>query len=177
MHWTILSQWLHVRYPSYHIFTLWFMTVAKLQLQSSNKNNFMVGVPTTVLKGHSIRKVENHCSKGLCYTDKYIHVFPRCQNLLNNNKCTRFLLILLATICQVAWISLDSWLLANKRFFFFLFHIFTYFWNRVSCSQRWPSTCDTSTSSAGIIVVVYSYIPPCLLYLKLITPTNSQIIH
>ena len=38
---------------------------AKLQLSSSNKNNFMVGVTTTwgsVSKGRSIKKVENHCS-------------------------------------------------------------------------------------------------------------------
>jgi hypothetical protein len=37
--------------------------LAKLQLKSSNENNFMVGVTTmwvTILKGHSIRKVEKH---------------------------------------------------------------------------------------------------------------------
>ena len=39
-----------------------FIKVAKLQLWNSNRNNFMAGVTTTwgtVLKGHSIRKVEN----------------------------------------------------------------------------------------------------------------------
>ena len=48
------------------IFKLWFITVAKLQLWSSNKNNFTIGVTTTweiVLKCHSIRKVETHCSR------------------------------------------------------------------------------------------------------------------
>jgi hypothetical protein len=41
------------------MFTLPFITVAKLQLRSSNENNFRVGV----LKGCSIRKAEN-CFKG-----------------------------------------------------------------------------------------------------------------
>jgi hypothetical protein len=45
------------------------MTVANLQLWSSNKNNFKVGgggghqTGETVLKDHSIRKVENHCAQ------------------------------------------------------------------------------------------------------------------
>ena len=54
----------HIRYPIYQTFTLWFTTVVKLQLWSSNENNCMVGVTTiqgTVLKGHSIRKAENPC--------------------------------------------------------------------------------------------------------------------
>jgi hypothetical protein len=46
------------------IFTLQFITVTKLQLCSSNKNNFMVGglcnMRKTVLKGSSIREVERH---------------------------------------------------------------------------------------------------------------------
>lgn len=48
-----------------HTFTMRFITTAKLQLWSRNKNNFMVGVTTTwgtVLKGHGIRKFENHCN-------------------------------------------------------------------------------------------------------------------
>ena len=46
---TVLNLWVdplrgwHIRYPAYQIFTLWFVTVAKLQLWSSNKDNFMVG--------------------------------------------------------------------------------------------------------------------------------------
>ena len=46
------------------IFILWFITVAKLQLGSSNENSFMAGGHQTwgsVLKGHSIRKFENFC--------------------------------------------------------------------------------------------------------------------
>ena len=34
----------HIRYSTYQTFTFWFLKVAKLQLWSSNKNNFMVGV-------------------------------------------------------------------------------------------------------------------------------------
>ena len=48
------------------IFTLRFITVAKLQLWSSNKNHLMAGATTTrgtLFKCCSIRKVENHCSK------------------------------------------------------------------------------------------------------------------
>lgn len=49
------------------IFTLCFMTVAKLQLGSSNKNNFMAWESPQhedlVLTGPNIRKVANHCSK------------------------------------------------------------------------------------------------------------------
>jgi hypothetical protein len=37
-----LSQGSHIRYPAHQIFILWFTTVAKLQLWSSNENNFMV---------------------------------------------------------------------------------------------------------------------------------------
>ena len=56
------------------IFALQFITVAKLQLWSSNKSNFMVGVTTTwgtVLEGHSIRKGENHCSRIKFTLNKY----------------------------------------------------------------------------------------------------------
>ena len=56
-----------------HISDIWHIrylhqnniTVAKLQLWSSNNNNFILGVTTTwrsILKGLSIKKVENHCS-------------------------------------------------------------------------------------------------------------------
>ena len=55
----------------YKIFTLWFTTVAKLQLWISSEILLWLGVPTTwgtVLKGHSIRKVEKHCcSRGYFY--------------------------------------------------------------------------------------------------------------
>ena len=52
------------------IFTLWFTTVAKLQLWISSEILLWLGVPTTwgtVLKGHSIRMVEKHCSRGYFY--------------------------------------------------------------------------------------------------------------
>ena len=52
--------------PACQIFTLWFITLAKLQLWSSNKIILWLGVTTlwgTVLKGCSNRKVENHCSR------------------------------------------------------------------------------------------------------------------
>lgn len=56
-----------------HISDIWHIrylhqnniTVAMLQLWSSNNNNFILGVTTTwrsILKGLSIKKVENHCS-------------------------------------------------------------------------------------------------------------------
>lgn len=47
---------------------LWFITLAKLQLWGSNKIILWSGVTTTwrtALKGHSIRKVENHCDRPL----------------------------------------------------------------------------------------------------------------
>ena len=55
---------------TYKIFTLWFTTVAKLQLWISSEILLWLGVPTTwgtVLKGHSIRMVEKHCSRGYFY--------------------------------------------------------------------------------------------------------------
>ena len=45
---------------------LWFITVAKLQLWSSNEIILWLGVTTkweTVSKGHSLRKGKNNCSK------------------------------------------------------------------------------------------------------------------
>ena len=57
---TTLSQGSNIRYPARQISTLQFTTVAKLQLRSSNKNDFLVGSHhnmRNVLKGHSIRKV------------------------------------------------------------------------------------------------------------------------
>jgi hypothetical protein len=52
----------HKGYSAYQVFTLWFTTVAKLQLQSSNEIILWGGGVTTtwgtVLKGHSIRKAE-----------------------------------------------------------------------------------------------------------------------
>lgn len=45
------------------IITLWFITLTKLQLWTSRKNNLVLGVTTTwriLLKDHNIRKVENH---------------------------------------------------------------------------------------------------------------------
>lgn len=49
------------------IFTLQFIMVTKLKLLSSNENDFMAGglvITTlgTVLKGYSVRKIENHCT-------------------------------------------------------------------------------------------------------------------
>ena len=55
---------------TYKIFTLWFTTVVKLQLWISSEILLWLGVPTpwgTVLKGHSIRMVEKHCSRGYFY--------------------------------------------------------------------------------------------------------------
>lgn len=55
-----------IRYLAYQVFTLGFLTVVKLQLWNINENNCMAGVTTTggsVLKGHSIRQVENCYSR------------------------------------------------------------------------------------------------------------------
>lgn len=53
-----------------NIFTLRFITVAKLRLLGSNKTNFVVeghhNRKNCVLKGQSVGKVENHCSRALC---------------------------------------------------------------------------------------------------------------
>lgn len=46
-------------------FTLWFETLARLQLWSSNKSNFVAGGHAIWGKGCSIRKAENHCSPEL----------------------------------------------------------------------------------------------------------------
>jgi hypothetical protein len=57
---------LHIRYLVYEIFTLWFVTEAKLQLWSSNGIIVWLGVTTTwgtVLKDFSIKKVASHCKK------------------------------------------------------------------------------------------------------------------
>ena len=57
-----------LQYPTYQTFTLWFITVAKLKLWSSKKNNFMVGVTTprgTVLKSHNIGRVRTIDSRQL----------------------------------------------------------------------------------------------------------------
>jgi hypothetical protein len=57
-----------VAYQISHILDIYIMiqTVAKFQLWRRDKTNFMVGGVTTtqgtVLKGHSIRKVEKLCS-------------------------------------------------------------------------------------------------------------------
>ena len=64
--WMGLSQGSCVVYLVYQMFISQFMRMARLQSWSSHKNNFMVGVTRTwgtILKGHSIRKVENHCKK------------------------------------------------------------------------------------------------------------------
>jgi hypothetical protein len=58
----------------YKIFTLQFTTVARLQLWSSNENKFRVGGVTTtwgtVLKSHSITKVENHGCRATPASDR-----------------------------------------------------------------------------------------------------------
>lgn len=47
------------------ILTLRFITVAKLLLQIGKENNFTVGAQHNMrnIKGHSFRKVGNHCSR------------------------------------------------------------------------------------------------------------------
>lgn len=50
--------------PGKQIFTSWLITVARLQIQSSNKNNVTVEVTTAwrpVLKGSSVRKGKSCC--------------------------------------------------------------------------------------------------------------------
>jgi hypothetical protein len=58
----VLNLWVmppvgaHIRYPAYQIFTLWFIAVAKLQLWSSKKNNFVAALGRlriTTLKEYS----------------------------------------------------------------------------------------------------------------------------
>ena len=58
--WGYISDILHIRCPAYQIFTLWLITIAKLQLWS-NRIILYLGVTTTcgtILEGHSIRKLE-----------------------------------------------------------------------------------------------------------------------
>lgn len=71
------------------IFTLQFLTIAKLQLWSSNGNTAMVGsqhIGETVWKEFSIRKAENHCLRDSEKTDvpkwmrKSLSLYPSIWN-------------------------------------------------------------------------------------------------
>lgn len=55
----------HIRYPANHIFLSQFITVPKLQYEVETKILIWPRVTTTwaMLKGCSIRQLENHCSK------------------------------------------------------------------------------------------------------------------
>jgi hypothetical protein len=78
----------HIMYPAFQKFSLWFMTIEKFQIWSSNKNNFVVGVITTqgtLLKCCGTRKVENHCSRVCVCVCVCMHVCTRthlCYSLL-----------------------------------------------------------------------------------------------
>jgi hypothetical protein len=100
--WTNTLKGLHMRYisdiPTIQILTLWFTTVAKLQLWSSNENDFMgEGSPQHeelyILKGLSIRKVENHCSA--------IYLTPHCISEFSLNVPT------------VEWSSINIFMMFN----------------------------------------------------------------
>lgn len=85
------------------IFTLQFITAAKSHLGSSNENSFMVEVTTTwetVLKGHSLSKVENcstllkHCrSDGqlvwFVLTDSPVWIWRHCTLIFLNVSCVK----------------------------------------------------------------------------------------
>lgn len=63
-------------------FALWFLIVTKLQSRSSNEMILWVGVTTTcgtVLKGRSIRKVEDHCTKTFALYTGSRHYLPLLQ--------------------------------------------------------------------------------------------------
>lgn len=79
---------------------LWLITATKLQLWNSDKNNFMFGGVTTTwrtgFRGHSISKVEKHCtrgffSSGVLITPMYVRI---CTNV-----CYACVLM-----CAYAWI-------------------------------------------------------------------------
>lgn len=68
--------------------TLWIITVAKFQLQSSNENNCIVGVTTAweaVLMGHSFQQVENHCSRNSVQISGSLVFFFKNLTTFNKN--------------------------------------------------------------------------------------------
>jgi hypothetical protein len=72
-------------------------TVAKLQLWSSNKIILWLGVTTTrrtVLKGHSIRKVENHCYRWWYITWSQFYV-EACPSPACSHACQLFHIVAL----------------------------------------------------------------------------------
>ena len=88
----------------HQIFTVQVITVAKLQLQRSNEIISWLGV----LKDHSLREVENHCSS-LCQVDISQHRLQSAEavHLLCTHydaKATRVLLGTLGGTSYGAWL-------------------------------------------------------------------------
>lgn len=84
----------HGSYISY-LFTLWFITVSKLLLWSSNTSNFMVGGNHTmrncIKQSESIRNVENHWNEAftLVLNDPWLSDKTIAEELLTVDSCWR----------------------------------------------------------------------------------------
>lgn len=117
---------------TYQISTLQFITVDKLQLQSSNRNNFMVGATTTwgaVLKDHSIRKAENHWARKMDF------LMSSVRQRTNKPAWPSFIIVILSWTLsslmhegflksKVDWFQNHCTLVSSFRFFFFFFSFF-----------------------------------------------------
>lgn len=105
---------------TYQVFIWQIITVAKLQSWRSNKNNVMVRVTTTrgsVLKGHNVWKVQNHCHhncmpEALCTTCRqlqtpYQQLFALCMTLGSGfYECFKF-----QEPSETCWVLFTSWIL------------------------------------------------------------------
>lgn len=106
----------HLRLSAYQTFTLWFITAEKVQVWSSHKNNFIVGVTTTwetMLNGWCFRKAGNSCVRTFSFVSSLqqmhwsiffwaTHLFPMCvvQSLI---LCLPFIDICSESTCRVGW--------------------------------------------------------------------------
>jgi hypothetical protein len=121
---TTLSQGSHIRYTAYQIniwFTLRFVSLPKLQLWSSKKNNFMIRGVTktwgTVLKDHGIRKAENHCSIGIVHRF-VLFIVPQCFWMFYAWNVLLLLLLLLLLLFSLGFLLLLNIFLDWALFFF-----------------------------------------------------------
>lgn len=117
----------HVKYPAKQRHTLLLLTVAELQLWSGNKIILWLGITATwgiILKGHGLRKVENHWSRWWIHktetlqwsSKQFSHIFWDSQSVIlvlwQVGRLWRF-----ASCCSIGIISGDHihWNTLNQR--------------------------------------------------------------
>jgi hypothetical protein len=152
----VLNLWLEtpLGWATYQIFTFWFMIVAKLQLWSSNQNNFIVGgsaqyhIWGTLLKGHNLRKVGNN--------------WPRSDMRV----WQRLKAHIWTPVWQLTSPHFTESLLMNPRV--------STWW----CPISWDPSCCTETS---LSLSLHPSLPPCpplsshlWIYNKLLSKSHSQ---